>query len=426
MAQEESRHISENVTWTFQKKMKEGKPFVSNNLLGLRLNEAGDQLEVIPEEAEIVKLIFDLYDSGLGTSKIKDELTKRGIRGVHGAYRWHDTTISSMLRNEKYVGDLLLQKGYTVDYLTHKRVKNRGQRTQYFIQDAHEAIITREQWDRVQEKLNHHSTIAVGKNRDLNKYNSIYPLTGTLICLECGKPFKRRTWMGGSRKTIKHLYQCNGYINKSVNGERCCSRPVSEVLTLKACCDVIKTIYLKDSKIFDKVAAILEKTLGKDSITKEITEKASLKENIGKEIDDLLARRPLVETLEEKKEIDSKYTTLVDRYKKLDNEILVLKDREKRVVSSQERLKKMTEVLKKKELTPDMLTKEMLDIFIYRIIAVDDRNLVFVINSTNSVTIEDLVRQRFEIAERQPIYKNSFKDYDPIKYVHLKYKVVLV
>ena len=96
------------------------------------------------------------------------------------------------------------------------------------------------------------------------------------------------------------------------------------------------------------------------------------------------------------------------------------------MIDSTERLDKMMEVLKKKEITPEMLTKEMLDVFVYRIIVIDDRNLVFVINTTNSMTLLELRDKRHDIVEKPAIYSNSIRGYDPIKLVTLKYKVVAV
>ena len=108
-------------------------------------------LQVVPEEAEIVRKIFDLYVQGNGVRKIKRYLEEHGIKTVTGKREWSTSTIDRMLSNEKYIGQVLMQKSYTPDFLTGKQVKNDGQLDMYLVEDAHEAIIDRETFDRVQK-----------------------------------------------------------------------------------------------------------------------------------------------------------------------------------------------------------------------------------------------------------------------------------
>ena len=139
--------------WTVQKKMSEGIPFVTaSNFLGYDLSEDKKQLVVNPEQAKIVKMIYDLYDSGIGTGVITRKLTDMGIKTLTGKTKWNVGTIQGILRNEKYKGQLILQKTYTVDYLSHKRRENKGQKQKFKVDNAHEAIISEEQWDRVQRR----------------------------------------------------------------------------------------------------------------------------------------------------------------------------------------------------------------------------------------------------------------------------------
>ena len=112
-------------------------------------------LQVVPEEAEIVRKIFDLYVQGNGVRKIKCYLEEHGIKTVTGKREWSTSTIDRMLSNEKYIGQVLMQKSYTPDFLTGKQVKNDGQLDMYMVEDAHEAIIDRETFNRVQEMKGH-------------------------------------------------------------------------------------------------------------------------------------------------------------------------------------------------------------------------------------------------------------------------------
>ena len=108
-------------------------------------------LQVVPEEAEIVRKIFDLYVQGNGVRKIKRYLEEHGVKTVTGKREWSTSTIDRMLSNEKYIGQVLMQKSYTPDFLTGKQVKNDGQLDMYLVEDAHEAIIDRETFDQVQK-----------------------------------------------------------------------------------------------------------------------------------------------------------------------------------------------------------------------------------------------------------------------------------
>ena len=152
LAQEESRNISENIRWGVVRKFEKGKVIVNcTKFMGYTKNEDGD-LVIVPEEAEIVKLIFRLYLEGYSTGKIAKHLEEQGIKTATGQDKWHSTVIDKMLRNEKYMGDALLQKTYTVDFMTKKKVKNTGLVPQYYVEDDHEAIIPKELFYRVQEE----------------------------------------------------------------------------------------------------------------------------------------------------------------------------------------------------------------------------------------------------------------------------------
>lgn len=153
LAQEESRNISENTRWGVVRRFENGKMIVNHNkFMGYTKNENGD-LVIVPEEAEIVRLIFRLYLEGYSAKKISQYLEENGIKTATGQDRWYDSVIFKMLRNEKYMGDALLQKTYTVDFMTKKKVINKGIVPQYYVEDDHEPIIPKELFYRVQEEL---------------------------------------------------------------------------------------------------------------------------------------------------------------------------------------------------------------------------------------------------------------------------------
>ena len=149
--QAESQFRSENIKFGTRHRMRNGKTLLNHTrFLGYTKGSDG-VLQIVPEEAEIVRMIFELYVQGSGVRKIKKYLESHGIKTVTGKSEWSTSTIDRMLSNEKYVGQVLMQKSYVPDFLTGKKEKNRGQLEMYLVENAHEPIIDREIFERVQE-----------------------------------------------------------------------------------------------------------------------------------------------------------------------------------------------------------------------------------------------------------------------------------
>ena len=150
-AQAESQTRSESIKFGIQNRMRSGRTILNHRqFLGYTKGPDG-VLQIVPEEAEIVRKIFDLYIQGNGVRKIKKYLESHGIKTVTGKTEWSTSTIDRMLSNEKYVGQVLMQKTYTPDFLTGKQVKNTGQKEMYLVENAHEPIIDQETFDKVQK-----------------------------------------------------------------------------------------------------------------------------------------------------------------------------------------------------------------------------------------------------------------------------------
>lgn len=188
MAQEESRKTSQRVKWGQQRRMEAGVVFGNNSIYGFHL--AGGKLTVKEDEAEIVRHIYHKFlHEGKGTHVIARELYEEGIpppRSTTG--RWSCVMVRRILRNEKYVGDVLQKKFVTLDYLTHKKVENKGQEEQILLKDHHEAIIDRSTWEAVQTEL----TRRAEKRADNTKYSNRYWCSGKLRCGVCGSRFVPR------------------------------------------------------------------------------------------------------------------------------------------------------------------------------------------------------------------------------------------
>lgn len=215
LAQEESRNISENIRWGIVRRFEKGKVIVNHNkFMGYTKDENGE-LIIVPEEAEIVKLVFQLYLEGYSGQKIGKHLESLGIRTVTGKSKWQGTVIMKMLQNEKYIGDALLQKTYTIDFMTKKRVINNGIVPRYYIENDHEAIIPKEVFYQVQAEIARRSSLRkTGSNKSLIGRHTKYVLTGILVCRECGQEYRRVTRVRNGEKTI--VWRCKSRLEKNL------------------------------------------------------------------------------------------------------------------------------------------------------------------------------------------------------------------
>ena len=222
LAQEESRSISENVTWGQRKRFSDGKVAVPySRFLGYDKGENGT-LKLNEAEAVIVRRIFAMFLEGGTPNSIASTLTAEGIPTHGGQAQWHQNTIRGMLTNEKYKGDALLQKSYTADFLTKKTVINRGEIPQYYVEGAHEAIIDPVVFDMVQQEL------ATRKARGRNRHSSVNVFSSRIKCGECGSWYGSKVWHSNS-KYRRTVYQCN----HKWDGAKKCGTPHLEEAQIK-------------------------------------------------------------------------------------------------------------------------------------------------------------------------------------------------
>ena len=220
-AQAESESISKNVSWGKQKAFAEGKvSFQYKHLLGYRKGE-NNKPEIVPEEAETVRMIYDLFLDGYSMTDIAKRLTLLERKTAHGKTEWHREIISSILKNEKYVGDALLQKTFRVDCISKKVKKNNGERPMYLVTNHHEPIIDRDTYNRVQQELARRTSKRKISDKTLTeqgKYTSKYALSELLICGNCGTPYRRTTWAARGKKQV--VWRC---ISRLEHGTKYCT-----------------------------------------------------------------------------------------------------------------------------------------------------------------------------------------------------------
>ena len=423
MAQEESRHISDNVKWTFAKMFKEGIPMISSNLYGYRKDpENKKNLIIIPEEAEVIKEIFTLYTSGIGPSQIARILTQKGYKTKQGRMKWYDSTVEGIIQNEKYCGDLILQKTVTPDFLTHKRVKNDGLAHKYHIKDNHEPIVDRETWDRAQAIRQANAKRFRGINQDTRKYQSRYPYSGIILCADCGNTYKRRMWTQGYPEP-RVVYQCNGFIKGEI-GHRCQNKNISEDILNKALCEIINTIYKTKEKIFSDIGSIITKQIKIENVEKQLTEYEASKENIEKELDAIITQKSKATTDIEQDILDRKYRNYLNEYQHINDEIIFLKGKQANAEANNIRLQQMKEILNKEEITPDMLTQAIVQTFIQNIIVVDKTHAVIVLATGTSKSNKEISENRKAIINKAPLLEGIVHLDRKFKPEKLNYKVV--
>lgn len=208
-AQAESESPSGNVKWSHRRNFKDGKVYYHYaSFLGYRKGADGLP-EIDPDEAAVVRRIFARYLMGQSVRQICRDLTADGIKTAQGGDSWHDSVVQNMLKNEKYIGDALLQKTYMADLFTHEQRKNMGELPKYYVHECHPAIIDRETFQRVQEELARRSSLRKTSSKtktELGKYCGKYVLSELLVCGECGSPYRRVIWSRPEGKRV--VWRC--------------------------------------------------------------------------------------------------------------------------------------------------------------------------------------------------------------------------
>lgn len=226
LAQQESQSLSQNVKLGLQYRYQQGKVQINHNrFLGYTKDTDGN-LVVDPEQAEVVKRIYREYLEGFSMDKIAAGLEADGILTGAGGTRWHTSTINKILRNEKYIGDALLQKTYTTDFLNKTRVKNNGLMPQYYVEGNHEAIIPKEIYMRVQEELVRRRVVKTSANGKKRSYSCNHCFSQIVICGECGELFRRIHWNNRGCKSI--VWRCISRLEST--GLECHARTVNETV----------------------------------------------------------------------------------------------------------------------------------------------------------------------------------------------------
>ncbi len=301
LAQEESRSISENVTWGQRKRFADGKVSLPyKHFLGYKRGEDGLP-EIVPEEAEVVRLIYRSFMNGMTPYRIAKMLTEKEIPTPGGRIKWQSTTIESILTNEKYKGSALLQKQFTVDFLTKKRKINEGEIPQYYVEHSHDAIISPDEFELVQAEFLRRKSL--GK-----KYNSKSIFAARIVCGDCGNYYGSKVWHSTSRYR-RVIWQCN----HKFDGECRCSTPHLYE-------DAVKEKFLSAcSQLYKNRDEILENCRMMQDILTDCSEIDEKQQAVWQEMEIVaeLTRKYIMEnsvTAQNQDEYNEHYNALVERY----------------------------------------------------------------------------------------------------------------
>ena len=303
LAQEESRSISENVTWGQRKRFADGKVSLPyKHFLGYKRGEV-DLPEIVPEEAEIVRLIYRSFMEGMTPCKIAKTLTDKKIPTPAGKEKWQSSTIESILTNEKYKCVALLQKKFTVDFLTKKTKINEGEVPQYYIEHSHEAIIPPDEFELVQAEFLRRK--ALGK-----QYNSKSIFAARIICGDCGNFYGSKVWHSTSkyRRVIWRR-------NHKFDGTCQCNTPHLYE-------DTIKEKFLSAcNQLFANRSEILENCRMMQELLTDCSELDEKWKAVTQEMEVVaeLTRKYIMEnsmTVQNQEEYNTHYNALMERYEK--------------------------------------------------------------------------------------------------------------
>ena len=351
-AQAESESISQNVARGKRMGYKHGKfAFPYGRIIGYRKGADGKP-EIIPEQAEIIRLIFNSYLQGDSLQSIKAKLETAGALTARGNTAWSAQSIQRILQNEKYCGDVLLQKTFTEDVLTGVHKKNTGQLPQYYIENYHEGIVSKQMFREVQAEIarrNSKST-ANQRKRRRGRYNSKYALSERLFCGDCGSPYKRVTWNIHGRKQI--VWRC---VNRIEYGTKFCgnSPSIPEEELHRA---ILKAVQDLAANFTDEVAAQI------NGILHDIQTGESTKPNLQEQLEQ--TQQEFDRLLEMSLDFDEDTPFLDDRLKKLNNKIKRLKKAIEDTAARQEKIGQPEMLLSAK----DMQIQEYDDTLTARII----------------------------------------------------------
>ena len=344
LAQQEVESLSQNVKIGLQMKMKRGEMVGFNGCFGYDYNLETKTLSVNEDEAQTVRMIYDMYLQGYGTTTIAKRLIELGIKNKKGEVSWHTHGVMGIIKNEKYKGDILLGKTFTTDPISKRRLANFGEENQYYIRDHHEPIVSREVWDeaeRIRKKRAKNKVVETTGNRE--RYTRQYAFSSMCECAYCGHKLTRRTRHSSSIYE-KPVWQC---MNATKNGIANCPncKAIDEAILEGAFLDAFKLLAGNFDDVLDVVLSYVEDSANNDDNIRrkqQIDKDISALESKKSRMTDMLIDGTITKEVYDEKlvEFTRKLHTLSDKRKILADSINTRNDISKRMSELRETLEK--------------------------------------------------------------------------------------
>jgi site-specific DNA recombinase len=304
LAQEESRSISENVTWGIRKSFSDGKVSMNyKSFLGYRRGE-DDMPEIVPEEAEIVQTIYRRFLEGSTVHEIAKALTVAGVPTPMKRKTWSETTVQSILTNEKYMGDAILQKTFCADFLTKKMKKNEGELPQYHVRNSHPAIVSAEVFELVQMEIE-------SRRRFGSRYSGRGVFASRIVCADCGGFYGSKVWHSNDPyRTV--IWRCN---RKYEKGMRCTTPHVKEEAIKTGFIQVMARLLASRQSVLEDCRRVLDEVLTTDEQSRQIAKLQDQAVGLAQRIRGLVNENARTQMTED--EFTPEYDRLVGQYEKL-------------------------------------------------------------------------------------------------------------
>ena len=336
-AQAESESISQNVKLGLKAKMKRGELVGNCCCYGYQRGQEKGTIEIVEEQAEIVRDIFNWYISGLGYKCIAKKLNDLGIPSYTGK-KWCNTSVKCILVNEKYVGDLLNQKSYSIDPLTHKTIKNYGEKEKYYVKNHHEPIISREVWNTAQEILKERSFKSDSGHDSVHAMH--YPFSKKVVCGLCGYNFVRRM---RSRKYTRIYWKC---WERTANQD-CNAISLREEYLEEMFVQIYNSIVLNKHKTKEKLLNAIKETITESDCKNKIEKLKKEKEVLQNRLSHLIDMK--LDDFSNKEAYSQKEQEITERLKFIMNEIQCYEDLENENKTLSKKLKEIENILAEPE-----------------------------------------------------------------------------
>lgn len=347
MAQQESENISSHVLLGLKMKKDRGELIGYNGCYGYNYNIETKEITINEEEANIVRYMFERYAEGIGSSTIAKELTAKGIKTPKGGTKWCESTIRGILKNEKYIGDVLMGKTFTIDPISHKRLSNLGEVDKHYYKEHHEPIISKDLFDRVQEiRTKRAGNRETGRRND--NYSKKYPFSSKLYCAFCGSLLTRRNW-NANRSCEKAVWQC---IKRAKQGKEECPhcKAISEEILEDCFVQGYRILCNDNRKIIETFLEKIENILKENTTETMVSKLEKDKEKINKKLNNLLELN--LEGRINKEQYTLKFDELDTQLIKIDSKIQKLLKETNRTESIKQRLNKFKSLFKNIDIMP--------------------------------------------------------------------------